>query len=101
VSDGREPVVLVATFRATPETWGELRDRLEKMVAVTLAEPGCVRYELHADVHDPHRFVFVEEWADADALAAHNRSEHLQALLADVPRLTAETPAVSQLRRIG
>jgi quinol monooxygenase YgiN len=101
VSEEQIPVVLVAAFEATPETWGELRGRLEDMVERSRAEPGCVRYDLHADVGEPRRFVFVEEWADADALAAHNKAPHLQALLDDLPRLTARSPTAYQLRKIA
>jgi quinol monooxygenase YgiN len=95
------PIVLVAVFEAKPETWGELRGRLEDLVEVSRAEPGCVRYELHTDVGEPRRFVFLEEWADADALALHNKAPHLLALLEDLPRLTERSPAAYQLRRIS
>jgi quinol monooxygenase YgiN len=101
VSDGREPVVLVAAFKARPETWGELRHRLEEMVSASRVEPGCVRYELHTDVGEPLRFVFVEEWADADALAVHNEAPHLVRLLADLPGLVAEPPLAYQLRQVA
>ena len=93
--------MLVAVFEAKPETWGELRGRLEDLVEVSRAEPGCVRYELHTDVGEPRRFVFLEEWADADALALHNKAPHLLALLEDLPRLTERSPAAYQLRRIS
>jgi quinol monooxygenase YgiN len=95
------PIVLVAVFEAKPETWGELRGRLEDLVEVSRAEPGCVRYELHTDVGEPRRFVFLEEWADAGALALHNKAPHLLALLEDLPRLTERSPAAYQLRRIS
>jgi quinol monooxygenase YgiN len=95
------PVVLVAVFEARPETWGELRGRLEDLVEVSRAEPGCLRYDLHTDVGEPRRFVFVEEWADAEALAVHNKAPHLMALLDDLPRLTERSPAAYQLRRIS
>jgi quinol monooxygenase YgiN len=91
-------VVVVAVFRALPETVHELGDRLAELVTATRAEPGCTRYDLHVDATDPRRFVFVEEWADDDALAAHNGTEHLRALLTDLPRLAEEAPQVYRLR---
>ncbi|MEQ1543386.1 MAG: antibiotic biosynthesis monooxygenase [Novosphingobium sp.] len=34
-------------------------------------EPGCVAHNCHIDAENPHRIVFVEEWADMDAVKAH------------------------------
>jgi quinol monooxygenase YgiN len=36
-------------------------------------EPGCLRHAVHQDVEDPDRVVFVEHWADLDALRTHFR----------------------------
>ncbi len=35
------------------------------------AEPGCLSHDLHVDCENPLKLVFVERWADADALRAH------------------------------
>ena len=35
------------------------------------AEPGCIAHNCHFDTEDSDRLVFVEKWADADALRAH------------------------------
>ena len=35
------------------------------------AEAGCLAHAVHQDVENPARLVFVEEWADQAALAAH------------------------------
>ena len=35
------------------------------------AEPGCIAHNCHIDAEDPHRIVFVEEWADMAAVKAH------------------------------
>lgn len=35
------------------------------------AEPGCLSHDLHVDCETPLKLVFVERWADADALKAH------------------------------
>jgi quinol monooxygenase YgiN len=34
-------------------------------------EPGCISYHLYQDPYDQTRFVFVEEWADQDAIDHH------------------------------
>lgn len=35
------------------------------------AEPGCIAHNCHIDAEDLLRIVFVEEWADMDAVKAH------------------------------
>jgi quinol monooxygenase YgiN len=35
------------------------------------AEPGCLAHSCHIDAEAPDRIVFVEEWADLDAVKAH------------------------------
>ena len=35
------------------------------------AEPGCISHDVHIDCENPLRLVFVERWADRDALLAH------------------------------
>ena len=34
-------------------------------------EPGCISHAVHVDCENPLRLVFVEQWADRAALAAH------------------------------
>lgn len=35
------------------------------------AEPGCISHDVHVDCENPLRLVFVERWADRDALLKH------------------------------
>ncbi|MGV8875568.1 MAG: putative quinol monooxygenase [Rhodococcus sp. (in: high G+C Gram-positive bacteria)] len=41
------------------------------------AESGCLQYDLHRVVDSEDRFVILEHWESADALAAHGRSSHM------------------------
>lgn len=34
-------------------------------------EPGCLLHSVHHDAEDANRLVFLEHWADIDALRAH------------------------------
>ena len=63
-----------------------VRRVLESYVAPTRLEDGCLRYDLFADVDDPSKFTFIEEWTSIEALADHAKSPHLakgRALLKD------------------
>jgi quinol monooxygenase YgiN len=103
------PVVVVATFTVKPESVDTVRDILTRAVKDVHDEPGCQLYALH---ESGDTFVFVEQWADADALKAHSTApavtsmfkvagEHLAAA-PDIKTLTpipAGDPDKGQLRR--
>src|SRR6478735_5839381 len=58
------PVTVVATMKAKPESVDAVRDACKQAIEAVHSEPGCDLYSLHeAD----GTFVFVEQWADADA----------------------------------
>ena len=65
------PIVVVATMTAKPESVDAVRDACKKAIEAVHQEPGCELYSLHeAD----GTFIFVEQWADADALTAHSNA---------------------------
>ena len=103
------PVVVVATLTAKPESVDTVRDILTTAAAEVHDEPGCELYSVH---QSGETFVFVEQWADEDALKTHSTApavtkmftaagEHL-AGAPDIKRLKpipAGDPAKGQLRR--
>lgn len=96
-----EQIVLIATFQARPETRDELYTRLLEMVNLTVVEPGCLQYELHTNDADPMQFTFVETWASDAALAGHDDTVHVKAIISDIPRLTSQPLVIQRLRRVG
>jgi len=53
-------ITIVATAIALNNEELNLRREQEKLVAETLKEKGCIRYELHQSKDDPRVLVFVE-----------------------------------------
>ena len=70
---------VVAHLYAAPGNEALAREVLEGFVEPTRKEEGCLRYDLFADLSDPTRFTFIEEWTSAEALDAHSRSAHITA----------------------
>ena len=70
---------VVAHLYAAPGNEALVQEVLEGFVAPTRQEEGCLRYDLFADLSDPTRFTFIEEWTSAEALEAHSRSAHITA----------------------
>jgi quinol monooxygenase YgiN len=105
------PVVVVATLVAKPESESvdTVREACKRAIEAVHPEPGCELYALHeAD----GTFVFVEQWADADALKTHSGGPGATTLFAEIgPHLNtapdikmlqpvvAGDPAKGQLRR--
>lgn len=58
----------------------------KELVEKSRAEAGCVSYELEQNIEDERVHVFVESWADQEAIDTHNQSEHFKRL---VPQLGA------------
>jgi quinol monooxygenase YgiN len=82
-------VVLVVEFTARPDTVDELRERLLRLVVLTRAEDGCLRYDLHSHPDDPLRLTFVEEWASPAAHARHDETDWVRDIREHLPRLVA------------
>ena len=72
-------IAVVAISVAKPGYEAQLRTALEAIVAPTRSEAGALQYDLHQDLHEPRRFVFVERWESEAALAAHAKSAHISA----------------------
>src|SRR5687767_8306168 len=57
-------------------------------------EPGCLLHSVHHDVEDPQHLVFLEHWADREALAAHFRVPASGEFVAAIGELAAEPPTI-------
>ncbi len=71
------------TITATIITKAENRDlvleSLLSLIPPTLAEEGCLNYDLHEDHTDPNRFFFYENWVTREHWLKHNASAHIAA----------------------
>ena len=59
------------------------------------AEPGCISHAVHQDAENPLRLVFIEEWADRAALAAHFALPASRAFAKSVGSLAADSPTIT------
>lgn len=82
-------LIVVAVIRAKPEHRQELHDLLRGLVRPTLAEEGCIRYEMNVS-EDGLTFVFTEQWASRPAWERHMETPHLERFKASMDRLVAD-----------
>lgn len=64
-------IVVTGTISAKPESLEEVLAMSLEHVRRSRLEPGCLLHSVHRDVEDPNRLVFLEHWADRDALLTH------------------------------
>jgi len=91
------PVVVVATMTAKPESVDAVRDACTQAIEAVHSEPGCELYSLHeAD----GTFVFVEQWADADALKVHSTAPAVGNLFGTIGEHLDGAPDIKMLAPI-
>lgn len=73
------PIILVARLKAKAEHIATVKAGLQGLVAPTLKEKGCIKYDLHQDQKDPSVFIFLEEWDSQEDLNNHSVSAHVKA----------------------
>ena len=93
-------VGVVARFAVKAEHVDEFVELAQRtMVEPTLAEPGCIRYELWQDREEPGRFAMIEEWESEEALATHLAQESLQEAVGALMPMAAEPIQMQRLVR--
>jgi autoinducer 2-degrading protein len=69
----------------------------EMQDGVRAHEPGNVYYDFFVDNTDPQLYVIVERYKDADAVAAHGKSDHAKKMLATIRDLMDGPPEFQRL----
>lgn len=93
-----QQVTIIATLYARAGQEQALAERMQAMALETRKEAGCILYELQRASDDPREFIMVEYWADAEAVALHDASAHMAALVADLPALVERPVAIRKYR---
>jgi quinol monooxygenase YgiN len=91
------PVVVVATMTVKPESVDTVRDILTNAVGEVHDEPGCQLYSLH---QTGETFVFVEQWADEEALKVHSTAPAITKLFTAAGEHLAGAPDIKMLQPI-
>ena len=72
-------LTIVAHIKAHTDKADLVKVELTKLVAPTLAEEGCLQYDLHQDNDDPALFMFYENWESRALWQQHMNAPHLAA----------------------
>jgi quinol monooxygenase YgiN len=91
------PITVVATMKAKPESVDAVRDACKKAIEAVHQEPGCDLYSLH---ESDGTFVFVEQWADENALKTHSTAPAVGALFGTVGEHLDGAPDIKMLQPV-
>jgi quinol monooxygenase YgiN len=96
-------ITVVAKLKAVEGKEAELRAVLEAMVGnVKVHEAGKVpAYSLHTSDADPALFLFYEQYANAEALAAHGTTDHMKAMGGQLRGLLDGRPEIERYTQIA
>ena len=64
-------IVVTGSVTARPDSLDEITRLSLEHVHRSRKEPGCISHAVHVDCENALRLVFIEQWADRAALAAH------------------------------
>lgn len=74
-------IKIVALISVKAEYAETLAMKFIELVKASREEEGNISYDLHREIGNPNRFVFVENWKSQAAVDAHNASGHFQAFV--------------------
>lgn len=73
-----EQLTIIAKLKAKSGAEEQLFEECRKLVALTLAEEGCLNYDMHRSVEDPGTIMFYENWTNRALWERHMESPHLE-----------------------
>jgi quinol monooxygenase YgiN len=77
-SDLKPTVAVFGTLRFPPERLTEVLPHLQRLVATTYENDGCIAYDVAVDPFDPGLIRFSELWPDHASLERHLVAPHIE-----------------------
>jgi quinol monooxygenase YgiN len=72
-----QKLTIVAQILAKSEQRELVKNELLKLIDITLAEEGCINYDLHQDNENENLFLFYENWESRELWQNHMNNNHL------------------------
>jgi len=71
-------IVVTGKFRLPVDRVDEATPAMQRVIAASREEPGCLAYSYAQDVLDPGLFRVSEAWVSGDILARHFETAHIK-----------------------
>ena len=75
-------LTIIANIHANPDRIDLVKAELEKLIPVSLADAGCLQYDLHQDNENLAHFMFYENWESRELWQTHMNNQHLKDYMA-------------------
>ena len=72
-------MLIHANLQVKPDQEQAFLEEAKVLIQASREEAGNIRYDLMKSTEQAGHFTMVEVWEDAEAIAAHNKSEHFTA----------------------
>ncbi len=72
------PYVICATWKVLSGETDAILRLLEQVRQASLAEPGCLRFDVHRSLDDPSAFFLYEQYESEEAFDRHAASDHVR-----------------------
>lgn len=70
-------IIVSGTATVAPGALAKARGAMERVIAATRTEDGCLYYSYGIDVLNPDTIIILEYWRDGAALQAHFTQPHM------------------------
>ncbi|UUN26744.1 putative quinol monooxygenase [Streptomyces sp. FIT100] len=87
-------IYITVKFTVRPERADDWLELVDGFTRATRSEPGNLFFEWSRSVDDPHQFILVEAFRDADAGREHVESEHFRVAMEDMSYAIATRPQI-------
>lgn len=87
-----KPFTLLVRVQVKEGAEKQFEAAFAKAITATRKEKGNLAYDLNRDTQNSSRYLVYERWKDLTALEAHLKSPHIQALFAELPKVTDGAP---------
>lgn len=71
------PLTVIAKLKARAGSEEALYEACLRLIAPTVAEEGCLNYDMHRSVEDPSVIMFYENWTTRPLWEQHMQAPHL------------------------
>jgi quinol monooxygenase YgiN len=94
-------VKLIAILHCQTDAEETFEQELKRLVEASVAEEGCLKYELYQYENERCRYLIQEEWRDDTALKKHQESSHYKNFGRVAPVLLVKPAKIKILTRLA
>ena len=87
-------IIITGNVLTNAETRAELEAICVAHSQRSRAEPGCIAHNVHEDCENKDLLVFIEKWADADAVKTHFAVPESGGFVAKLRELASVPPTI-------